>query len=138
MEAVNAANLVLLLQNASVVPVFRLYCCGLRLEDYLDVYLTLTKFSSVHTSGSKADKPLSKHAAEIMEKYFSEDSFYKLELVNSSVIESTNESIANNVSPTVFQPIQQACFDILEERALSSFISSQCYVTFISTTAATF
>lgn len=133
MEAVNAANLVLLLQNTSVVPVFRLYCCSLRLEDYLDVYFVLEKFHLMHESGNKPDKPLAKHATEIMDKYFSDESLYKLDHINASAIQTVKEDIKKEITATIFQTIKQSCFQILEERALSSFITSPCYVTFIST-----
>jgi len=130
MDAVNAANLSLLLQNASVVPMYRLYCCGLRLEIYLDLYRELTHFERTHQRGTNPEKPIDQHAEELMNRFFPEIPVRKLD-ISEEMIQSTRKAISENISATVFQPIQQKCFGILEQRTLSSFISSPCYLEFL-------
>uniref|UniRef100_A0A7S4HZM6 PH domain-containing protein n=1 Tax=Vannella robusta TaxID=1487602 RepID=A0A7S4HZM6_9EUKA len=129
MEVLNA-NLQLLLQNPSIVPVYRLYCCRLRLEGYLDIYLATSKFQNAHQRGTNPEKPISQHAQDVMDEYFSEVSLRKVD-IDDTIIEATKEAIASNVSANVFQEMQQFCFNVLEKQTLSSFISSPCYNQFI-------
>ena len=127
------SNLELLLQNKAIVPVYRLFCCTLNLEDYVDLYLDILEFKSTYSPESNAlpSKPIEKAAKEIYDKYFGPDTFTEVN-VPASVLEHTLSSIDSKCDESVFKEIHKVIFVTLKEKSLVAFTENPAYLNFLS------
>jgi len=129
MEQDQKTSLRLLLQNRSLIPVYRLYCCALRLEDYVDLYLELTQLLDKFSGSAQLENVQS--ARRICSKYFADESIKRVD-INPDIISAVTTPLENNQIPVdELKRIQQIILDILKDQTFVSFTESNPYLTFL-------
>ena len=118
-------NLSLFLQNPTIVPVYRLYCCSLHLEHYVDLYVDINEFAA------NPEPNKQKLAKALFEKYFSKESLLRVD-INSRVIEELNNSLSrDDINSYVFSDVQTFILEFLKEKTLIGFLESPAYLRII-------
>ncbi|XP_051807041.1 regulator of G-protein signaling 3-like isoform X2 [Acanthochromis polyacanthus] len=117
-----AESLEALLTNQYGLAVFRHFLRSEFSEENLDFWLAVEKF--------KKTRPLSKmvaRAAKIYEEFISTNATRQVN-VDSSVRESTNQSLRLGVSSASFQLAQDQIFSLMETDSYPRFLKSRLYV----------
>ena len=118
-------NLSLFLQNPTIVPVYRLYCCGLHLEHYVDLYVDINEYAA------NPDPNKQKLAKSLFEKYFTKESLQRVD-INSRVIDELNNKLArDDINAHVFSDVQTFILEFLKEKTLIGFLESPAYLKII-------
>ena len=135
--------LINLLNNNAILPIFRIHCNSLCLEEYLSFWLEVREFlneaalesSRVNLQNSKAPnsskKTLSVLARKIFLKYFSIDSAVYIEidpLIGKELAEGINSDGGNK---EIFNRAQLYVYDVLEEKCFKTFIQTEAYKNYI-------
>ncbi|XP_029296280.1 regulator of G-protein signaling 3-like isoform X2 [Cottoperca gobio] len=116
-----AESLEALLTNQYGLAVFRHFLRSEFSEENLDFWLAVERF--------KRTRPLSKMAAravKIYDEFISTNAARQVN-VDSSVRESTNQSLRLGVNPALFQLAQDQIFDLMETDSYPRFIRSRLY-----------
>ncbi|KAM9360742.1 regulator of G-protein signaling 3-like [Symphorus nematophorus] len=116
-----AESLEALLTNQYGLAVFRHFLRSEFSEENLDFWLAVERF--------KRTRPLSKmatRAAKIYDEFISTDAARQVN-VDSSVRESTNQSLCLGVSPASFQLAQDQIFGLMESDSYPRFLRSRLY-----------
>jgi hypothetical protein len=119
------------INNNSLVPVFRLFCASLRLDDYLSFYLDAREFKNAYSfDRTLGGKPVEQRAKEIFDKYFDPSSLTEIDM-DPPVMEKLTEEMAVP-NGDMFEKAQRYAFEVLELKALREFVRSEAYKNFRS------
>lgn len=117
------------INNNSLVPVFRLFSASLRLDDYLSFYLDAREFRNAYSYGRTLDgKSVEVRAREMFEKYFNPSSLTEIDM-DPPVMEKLTADLEQPTGE-MFDKAQRYAFEVLELKALREFVRSEAYKNF--------